>query len=157
MKRLYENILIAGLSVTGLAAVVGTGLAVYYLGEHGEDDLVRVVDSLQPDASWKLVSENINPDRRVCLSGKCNTISRTWEKNQPPSKSDYVNMLDKTGWDYELDENCSVDRIEGDGVPRCDIETVVGEYLVTVKISYGLYGNKSQLSVGARERGAYEN
>lgn len=142
-KILKIGVIVAGVVV--LIGAIGVGAFLYATRPLNTDNIEAVANRFEPGTSWKRTSNNVQPPSRVCLSGKCDTLSRKWTRKEPIEKSEYIELLDKTGWNYQLPDNCSVGRIEGDGVPRCDVEVELDGYLVSISASYGLFDETSDI------------
>lgn len=153
MKQRTKKIL-AGV-VAGLLLVVGGGYALveYNFGAQSTDKLVSIANQFQPDESWELVSENLQPPRRACLGGSCNSLTRRWKVDGLATKEQLQAAINNSGWSMTIEGDCNIaSAAAGSGSSVCNSRTDIDGHEVSVGIS-GASDNLSESYVGLSVRG----
>lgn len=67
--------------------------------------VTQEANKFQPDISWKLVYEDVEPFRYVCVDGKCPSIHRSWERSNPATCHEFVGYIPKE-WGLNIEQSC---------------------------------------------------
>ena len=114
----------------GVAALFGW---VMYIGSSKE--IVAVANQFKPDASWKLESESIVPPRTLCIDVECPSVGRVWKTKNLVSKVELRKQLDKSGWDFPIEDDCLLDPGSwGAALPLCTARGNVDNYDISVSV-----------------------
>lgn len=107
----------------------------------------RIADQFQPDESWQLQSETINPPRILCLMADCGEVHRSWHKQNYEIRS-CREVLAVIGADAEkIYEESVSERREG-VVRYCEVRIErEGEPVVITYYNFDDSRNDSKLTV----------
>lgn len=101
MTTLRKITIIAGAVLLALAAFV----AYIALWTGSTKEIEAVANKFQPGDSWTLVSERIEPPRKLCLDAACPSLSRTWTMPQPLTREQFVETL-PSEYKAKVEGNC---------------------------------------------------
>lgn len=135
----------SGIIIALLIAFFG---AVYWLFFYtgSTKEIVAVADQLQVDPSWKLETESIRPPQSFCVDVECPSVSRNWKVSEPLIRKDLENLLEASGWNFQIEETCIPDTtMPQQPSGSCSAKGIVGNYNVTLGITY--FNNSEQTSV----------
>ncbi|RYF28860.1 MAG: hypothetical protein EOO17_03780 [Chloroflexi bacterium] len=95
-------------------------------------DIVAVADQFQPDPSWKLESETINPPQIICIDSVCPQVVRSWRINYLTDQ-DILQIAKSYGGALKRDHECTPSAMGG-LVAICSFESTVDMYNVRFSI-----------------------
>lgn len=135
MKQRTKKILI-GVSIGAL--LLGAGAFAYLkynFGAQSTERLEEVANQFQPDPSWELEQEIINPPVRICIDTMCDQLHRRWRVVGIPTKEAIQQRILEAGWTSQLSGDCKVEgAISGSGSRICETELQVDGYNVNVSL-----------------------
>ena len=93
------------------AAVASVGLLILLLVQQqrsaaSERAVERIADELQVPPQWSLVSESRKPDRLLCFSGSCPSVTRRWSVPGNVSTAAFTAVYSQPGIPLRLEHSC---------------------------------------------------
>ena len=131
------------LKYTGITigAITAVGLLFVTVGfmPKSTDQIEQLAAQFQPDASWKLESESIEPGRFICLNGHCDQLRKVWslpQPQQPLTREGFEEMAKLGSQSIPLEESCFVNPYNGAASDAsCSARLRSGGYDATVEYS----------------------
>lgn len=122
-----------------------------FLYEGSTKPILSVADKFQPDPSWELVGESVEPPRFVCLNSvRCPSVSRVWNTGELVGKDEFKQILASSGLNFPIDGDCKRKTGVYGSVTLCSASGMVSEMKVTVAVGTNDYAeekNRINLSV----------
>lgn len=97
-------------------------------------NIESIANRFQPDPSWTLESETINPPRIICLQADCGKVRKVWNLDKPlPSEAAFKKQTTMISENMQLSESCIDKAHEERSTPVCDSQTSIEGYEVRLQ------------------------
>ena len=122
-------------AVLVIAAVTSVGLLVLLLVQQqrsaaSERAVERIADELQVPPQWSLVSDSRKPDRLLCFSGSCPSVTRRWSVPGNVSTAMFTAVYSQSGMPLRLEHSCEPEATGQVGHRSCVASGEVDGWLV---------------------------
>lgn len=116
-----------------LIVLAGFIFALLYRGSPNE--IVAVANQFQPDPSWVLETETINPPQIICIASVCPQVFRSWtiKSSTGVRLSDLTERLKQLNWTVESEYSCRQD------VDITDVDSICHLSGDVSKFKYSIY------------------
>ena len=125
-----------------LAVVLLLAAAFFFLFmyEGSSKPIEAVADQLKPNSNWQLVDNKIVAPTFTCLEANCPSVHRSWKTGKVLAKDEFQRILDNSGWNFDIADDCQASQNSGGINPLCSAEGEVKTY----KISLAVWGSSDE-------------
>lgn len=144
--------LIALKIIIGVVVLLG-GIVFIFFYQGSTRSILKVADKFQPDESWIMITERVEPPQIICLNSvPCPSLHRAWETVDPLAREDLQHFAASSGETLSIEGNCTpLPNVSG-GATTCTAKGIINNMRVEINVISSLYDkkdNKVVLSIRA--------
>lgn len=144
-RPMKKNILIAAATFVAL-------MSAYFLWSQViTSQIVNVADQFKAPSSWKLASEDIQVESLFCYNGgSCPEISRQWTLEKPITPDDFRQILQNSGWNFEVEGDCILPEGRYGPTSICSAQGQTDNYDIWININEDSTSHKQTAGIDVR-------
>lgn len=121
--------------ITGIALLVfAVAFFFLFMFQGSTKPIESVAGQFKPSAGWQLVDNQVIPPTYLCFEANCPSVHRSWKTGESLTKEQLQDVLNASGWGFEIEGDCLVNPNIGGVSPLCSTDGRIQKYNVSLVV-----------------------